>query len=336
MNQPAQQTPAMTLGDINQRLSKHNLPAIVQNQIEAVLQIASREDIINAVLDLDYTPEAKVYLEKCFKQAGIFQPRTTYRGNAGHPQGGNPPQGDRAGVHTMPQGTGGPRMPGQAPQARAPQTAPAQSRPQTSGQGQAHSRPPAASQANGPTQNGGGTNRSDGAGSNSVPIEERMSTHVYARNKAALCFEADVTQNGFKTVALDGAKAMGQNFDWGNKTRIQLTKGEMPAVLAVLAGYSQFCEFKNHGPANNKGFSMERQGEKVYVKVFEKSKPMIGVPIHPQDLFYVYSLVMKRVLDENPWLDAMAVLQMVRATQPNKAAPASENPPHRKVGGYTG
>jgi hypothetical protein len=338
MNQPAYNVPQMTLGEINERLKKHGLPTIAQNQVEAIQQHAARDQIINAVLDLEYTPQAKEFLESRFKLAGIFHRQS------------------RPGTQTLYNATGGPRRPdnsqGPAPQSRpseqgsrAPQN---QARSQGSGQQGAarqnnspaqptnpnpqrpgHS--PAQQSSHARTEQSGQPGEGSGA-SNVVPIEERMSTHVYARNNAALCFEADIAKSGFKTIAIDGAKASGSNFDWANKTRIQLTKGEIPAVLAVLIGASQFCEFKNHGPSNNKGFSVERQGAKLYIKMFEKGKPLIGVPVHPQDLFYVYSLFMKRVIDENPWLDSTAVIQMVKSTQPNTPAPA-ENPSGRNSGG---
>jgi hypothetical protein len=338
MPQPAQNVPNMKLGEMNERLSKHGLPIIAQNQVLALQQVASRSDIINAVLDLDFTPEAKTYLQDCFNKARIFpsRPASNTVSGAQRPMGGTggprrPDMQHQPSARNAPAQNNNQHNSGQRPQRAAPQQEAVRSAPPP-----AQSTNPSGRQDN----NGQGYSQSgteDTSQGHVLPVEERMSTHVYARNNAALCFQADVSKNGFKTIAVDGAKAAGSNFDWQNKIRIQLTKAEIPAVLAVLAGYSQYCEFKNHGQASNKGFSMERQGEKVYMKIFEKSKPMIGVPIHPQDLFYVYSLVLKRMIDESPWLDGQTALQLVRDTQPNKSVPAQNpNPQQHGQQGYQG
>jgi len=320
--------PQFTLEQVNARLTKHGLPPIAQNQIEVIRQHATREDILRAVADLGFVPAAQEFLTEKMKAAGIIQPQRS-------PARGQP----------IEQATGGPQLPNfdlpeesQAPD-RQPSAAPpqrqgekgnaaskghnSQNRPAPSSPRPSSPASPSPS-APAPPQSGSGANSPAGEGQG-VPEGDRMSVHVYARNNAALCFEADVARSGFQTIALDGAKAAGTNFDWKNKTRIQLTKGEVPEVLAVLSGHSRFCEFKNHGPSNNKGFSMERQGEKVYVTIFEKGKPLIGVPIHPNDMFYVYSLFMKRVSDENPWLDPLSILSMVKTTQAVREAPPQNN-----------
>lgn len=320
MSMSQEKTPQFTLDQINERLAKHNLPRIERNQIDLIKQHASGADIQRAVADLGYVNEAKEFLAARLKSAGILQPPT--QPSRGAPMGG---------------ATGGPRRPDRQSNSQSnAQSAPTSThgnRPEQEssnrGSHPAQRTNVSSHPATRPPQRDERQNSSSSP-QNSVPeqpqglpVEDRQSCHVYARNNAALCFDADVAKSGFKTIAIDGAKAKGNHFDWPNKIRLQLTKGEVPEVLAVLLGHSMFCEFKNHGPSNNKGFSMERQGEKVYVKMFEKGKPLIGVPVHPQDLFYVFSLIMKRVLDENPWLDATSVLGMIRNTQPKKPVPVN-------------
>lgn len=153
----------------------------------------------------------------------------------------------------------------------------------------------------------------------STPQEQfadRLSVHVYS-NKAALCFESDMTKAGLDTVSLDAATSSGvRQYDWGKKVRIQLTRGELPVVAAVLLGVIQNCEFKNHGQDNSKGFSIERQpGGKLFVKVFAKGEPLRAVPVMAPDAFYVTSLVMRQLQKANPWLDSTALLALIRATQ---------------------
>lgn len=128
-----------------------------------------------------------------------------------------------------------------------------------------------------------------------MPADERLSFHVYG-GKAALCFNADMTKAGIHTVALDGALATApRKYDWENKIRIQMTRQELPAVLAVLLGYSPSCRFSNHGADKTKGFSIERQPGKFFVNVMQKDRPLVAVPMTDQDAFYVTGLFMRQL-----------------------------------------
>lgn len=129
-----------------------------------------------------------------------------------------------------------------------------------------------------------------------VKTGEYFSIHAYARGKSALTFNRDQTKNAFPTVRIEAASAAGNNFDWKNKTSIQLTQAELPQVFAVLIGVKEACEFKNHGEAKNKGFSMERQENKIFVKVFEANKRLMAVPVSSADLFYITSLFAGQIL----------------------------------------
>lgn len=143
----------------------------------------------------------------------------------------------------------------------------------------------------------------------------RTNFHVYG-GKAALCFEEDVTRGGVPTIALDAAASVGnRSYNWAKKTRIQMTRAELPVVASVLLGARAACEFKAHGADKTKGFSLERQaGGKVFVKVFEKDQPVKAVPIEAADVFFVASLVMLQIRRINPWLDASSAMDLVRLT----------------------
>ena len=53
----------------------------------------------------------------------------------------------------------------------------------------------------------------------------------------------------------------------------------------------------------------------MYVKVFAKGLGVRGVPIMPQDLYYVASLFMRQLKKASPWLDDSGVLALLKATQ---------------------
>lgn len=145
-------------------------------------------------------------------------------------------------------------------------------------------------------------------------LSERAKFHVYG-GKAALCFEADTTRGGVPTIALDAASATGpRSYNWGQKTRIQMTRAELPMVAAVLIGARQSCKFSSHGPDKTKGFSMERQGTKVFTKVFEKDGGVKAVPIEAADAFYVTTLLLLQIRKISPWLDASSTIELVRST----------------------
>lgn len=142
------------------------------------------------------------------------------------------------------------------------------------------------------------------------------SFHVYG-GKAALCFNADSTRAGVHTIALDAASLTApKTYDWKNKIRIQLTRSELPVVAAVLLGVKPECEFKNHGPNNDKGFSLKRQdGGKIFASVFAAGQPVKAVPIFAPDLMWVGALVLQQVQKNCPGLDSTAVMGLIRATQ---------------------
>ncbi len=148
---------------------------------------------------------------------------------------------------------------------------------------------------------------------------EWVSVHVYG-GKAALCFEADETRDGVATVALDAAAATGpQQYDWKNKLRLQLTRQELPTVLAVLCGFAPRAEFKNHGANKDKGFSVEHQGDKLFWRVFAREGGVRAVPMAPEDAFYTAGLFLRQLRKAAPWMgagDLLALAQRVLTPPP--------------------
>lgn len=152
---------------------------------------------------------------------------------------------------------------------------------------------------------------------------ERVSVHVYG-GKAALCFEADETRGAVPTIALDAASASGpRQYDWRNKVRVQWTKGELPAVLAVLVGSALKVEFHNHGPDNDKGYSVEHQGDKLFVRVWAKDRGVKAVPVTLEDAFYVTELILRQLHRGAPWMSAGDILETARLVLPPKKMPSS-------------
>ena len=161
----------------------------------------------------------------------------------------------------------------------------------------------------------------------------RESVHVYGQS-GALCFEADRTRRGCHTVALDAALATApRQYEWDKKIRLQLTRGELPQVLAVLLGLLSRCEFKNHGEGNNKGFSVEHQGDKVCVRVFAKGQALRTVPITLPDAYRVAALFIRQLQQNEPWLQTGEILTLVKLTVGRlRPSPAPLSPDDSKRG----
>jgi len=136
---------------------------------------------------------------------------------------------------------------------------------------------------------------------------EYVSKHVYG-GSAALCFDADETKQGVPTIAIDAAAGSNRQFDWNTKVRIQLTEQELPVVAAVLFGMLPGCSFKNHGVANDKGFEVQHQGGKIFIKVFAKDKGVKAVPVSPSDVYAVASLFIRQLQKASPWMDAQTII----------------------------
>jgi hypothetical protein len=151
---------------------------------------------------------------------------------------------------------------------------------------------------------------------------ESGSLHVYGRS-AAVTVEADLTRSRVPTVAIDAAKATApRTYDWDAKIRIQLTMAELPVVTAVFLGLIGECEYHNHGREHDKGFAMQHQGNKIYLRVFAKGF-LAALPAEPPDCFRVAALLMRQLKKRHPSLNDAAILEMLRAMAAMAVAPAA-------------
>ena len=142
-------------------------------------------------------------------------------------------------------------------------------------------------------------------------------------SKAALNFVPDETRKQFLTVSLEAAELQDKNtrtYNWKNKSRVQLTKGEFLEVVAVLLGIGANCQckFDNHGPQGGakKGFQMAHQGDKVFVSVFEANKPARAVPIPLMEATQIAHMMLSIYVDNYPGLTTDTVLtSLILATR---------------------
>ncbi|WP_197513429.1 hypothetical protein [Acidihalobacter aeolianus] len=163
--------------------------------------------------------------------------------------------------------------------------------------------------------------------------EYGLSMHVYG-GSAALCFEEDETRgserkDGVATLQIHAAKATGvRQYNWTNKIIIQLTRNELPIVAAIFLGLMKACEFKSHGPDKDKGFSIDHQVEKIFIKVWRKGMSC-AVPVELPDAYHVSTLLMRQLQKNAPWLSAGEVMSLLRGTVANQTEKPTPGGPVR-------
>lgn len=116
--------------------------------------------------------------------------------------------------------------------------------------------------------------------------------------KAAVEVAVDNTKENWNTIRLEAAaKQNGQSkaYNWHEKVSIQITKAELPIVIATLLGLLPMCEFKNHGGDANKWFYIENQRDKYFFRVGQAStKQALAAPVPvPEALMMGHTALMQ-------------------------------------------
>ena len=143
---------------------------------------------------------------------------------------------------------------------------------------------------------------------------DRVQCRVYG-SKAALCIETDVTRQDEPTLRLEAAPATGPRaYDWPRKLTLQLTREELPVVTATVLGLLPRCTDKNHGPAQNKGLEIEHQGSHLFVRLFQKERGVLAVPVGPADSYSLAALALRALRQGTPWLSDQGILMVLKLT----------------------
>lgn len=269
-----------TLGEVNARLEMLGFAKIGGGQAQTILGQVPRHRLVNALKKAHVDEGARRFLETLIPVASNEpshgQQRQQTAAHSAQQQGGNNPPPRQNAERPAPQG-----------QQQVRNNAP----------------PPNQGAQQQQSQQGQGAER------------EFISHHVYG-GKAALCWDVDKTKNGDDTIRLEAAKAIGERkYDWSSKISIQLTRDELPCVAAVFLGILPETDGRNHGVGDQqgKGFEIQHQGNKLFVKVFAPQKPPCAVPVSPEDAFTVASLLVRQIRKGKPWLSGNDIMTMLRA-----------------------
>ena len=263
-----------TLADVNRILSNYGIPQFSGAGFHSAIDEIGANALKMAIVDLQVGKQGvSAYLKILVEKHGAYHANTNMQ-----------PERNTQRTNTQPESN-------------------TQSRQNNGGQRmeQKQNQPPARDHSNTETQPE--TNRH----------KERESLKVFGKN-AALTIEEDSTQGGFHTIAIDAASASGsKQYDWTKKIRVQVTRNELPAVLAVFLGIIPNVEFKNHGTDNNKGFAFENQGDKIFGKVFSK-EGVRALLITPEDCFYISMLLGRQMQKNFPGSTMADIVAMLRST----------------------
>lgn len=305
--------PFGTLGKVNARLKMLGFAQIGSEQAQNILGQVPRHRLVSALTEAHVNQGARRFLETLIPSAQ----NEPEQGQSVQQRQPAPPaqQQHRQPAQHSAQPQGGQSMP---PSQGAQHSAPPPERRNAAPQQQGYKPHGRGSQSTG---NSGGQPAPNAQSRNASPQQgqdgerEYMSHHVYG-GKAALCWDVDQTRNGDSTIRLEAAKVIGERkYDWSNKITIQLTRDELPCVAAVFLGILQRTEGRNHGVGDQqgKGFEIEHQGNKLFVKVFAPQRPPCAVPISPEDAFTVASLLVRQIRKGKPWLSGNDIMTMLRA-----------------------
>jgi hypothetical protein len=133
---------------------------------------------------------------------------------------------------------------------------------------------------------------------------------------AALCIsEAQIRTGKQYTVQVEGAVALAgpgrTSFDWPNKITVQLTVQEAYQTLALFENKLRAIRFDGHGRAHDKSLHAELQDSHYFVRMMQRGRPAIAVPVRAVDALPLVSLLYKQLLRNEPHLSLTDIRAMV-------------------------
>lgn len=133
---------------------------------------------------------------------------------------------------------------------------------------------------------------------------------------AALCISEARTRAGNQhTIQIEGAglltSSRQKTFDWQSKIIVQLTVQEAYQVLALFENKLRSLKFDGHGNTHDKSLQIEFQDSHYFVRMIQKGKPALAIPVRAVDALPIVSLLYKQLLRNDPHLGIADVRAMV-------------------------
>jgi len=122
----------------------------------------------------------------------------------------------------------------------------------------------------------------------------------------ALCISEARTRRGNQyTIQIEGALLLAggsREFDWRNKIVVQLTVQEAYLVLALFENLIPIVKFDGHGHAHDKSLHIELQDSHYFVRLLQRGRAPVAVPVRAVDAIQVVALLYRQLLANEPHL----------------------------------
>jgi hypothetical protein len=153
------------------------------------------------------------------------------------------------------------------------------------------------------------------------------SLHLYG-GKAAHCYNLS-EKDGVHSINLDAAKMVeGQRkVNWDDSVRLRFTERELFSLYACLIGLVPKVEFKSHGAANDKSYTLERQtdqyGTKFFASCSAKDKGARGVPFALDEGVRLSAIIMRQLIKNYPEHTPESLDRLIRSVMTARVAKAA-------------
>jgi hypothetical protein len=158
-----------------------------------------------------------------------------------------------------------------------------------------------------------------------TPAEPPYYSFKIFGSSAALCVSEARTRTGnLCTIQIEGALLLGggnrKEFDWRNKTVVQLTVQEAYLSLALFEHLIQSVRFDGHGRAHDKSLQIHFQESHYFVRIIQRGRAAVAVQVRGVDAIPIIALLYKQLLRNEPHLRIEDVRSMVErmATMTNR------------------
>ena len=110
-----------------------------------------------------------------------------------------------------------------------------------------------------------------------------------------------------------------KEFDWQNKIIVQLTVQEAYLALALFENLITTAKFDGHGRTHDKSLQIEFQESQYFVRVIQRGRAAVALPVRPVDAIQIVTLLYKQLLRNDPHLsisDVKALVERMAAMMP--------------------
>jgi len=140
-----------------------------------------------------------------------------------------------------------------------------------------------------------------------TPTEQPYYSFKIFGSAAALCVSEARTRAGNQcTIQIEGALLLAEGgrkeFDWRNKLIVQLTVQEAYLALAMFENLIPSVKFDGHGRTHEKSLQIDFQESHYFVRVIQRGRAAVAVPVRPVDAIPIIALLYKQLLRNEPHL----------------------------------